>query len=150
VVRARKLRRNETDAEHKLWTALRDRRLEGTKFVRQYPIGRYVADFVCRDRMLVVEVDGGQHSESGADAARTAFMNARGYSVLRFWNNEILQNLGGCLVALNAVLLGDPSPGERLAPATLSPEGRGAKGAAAATTKHRSYHLTADLPRLTG
>jgi very-short-patch-repair endonuclease len=117
VVRARKLRRNETDAEHKLWTALRDRRLEGTKFVRQYPIGRYVADFVCPDRMLVVEVDGGQHSESGADAARTAFMNARGYSV---------------------------------APATLSLEGRGAKGAAAATTKHRSYHLTADIPRLTG
>jgi very-short-patch-repair endonuclease len=125
VVRARRLRQNQTDAERKLWTALRNRQIEGAKFVRQYPIGRYVADFVCREAMLVIEVDGGQHAESEADEGRTALMNMRGYSVLRFWNNEVLQNLPGCLEALSAVLRGNPSPDWRFAPATLSPERRG-------------------------
>jgi very-short-patch-repair endonuclease len=120
VVRARRLRQNQTDAERKLWTALRNRQIEGAKFVRQYPIGRYVADFVCREAMLVIEVDGGQHAESEADEGRTALMNMRGYSVLRFWNNEVLQNLPGCLEALSAVLRGNPSPDWRFAPATLS------------------------------
>jgi len=124
VVRARTLRQNETDAEHKLWNALRGRRLGAAKFVRQYPVGRYVADFVCREKMLIVEVDGGQHADSEQDAVRTQYLNARGYSVLRLWNNEVLQNLSGCLEALEAVLLGNPSPGWRYAPATLSPEGR--------------------------
>ncbi|MDR3470773.1 MAG: DUF559 domain-containing protein [Devosia sp.] len=125
VVRARRLRKNETDAEHKLWNALRDRRLGDAKFVRQYPIGRYVADFVCRDAMLVIEVDGGQHADSQEDEARTALMNMRGYSVLRFWNNEVLQNLFGCLQVVDGILRGNPSPDLRFAPATLSPEGRG-------------------------
>jgi len=125
VVRARKLRRVETDAEHKFWNIVRDRRVNDAKFVRQYPIGRYVADFVCREAMLIVELDGGQHSESTRDQTRTAYLNNRGYSVLRFWNNEILQNPDGCWDALTAVLLGNPSPDWRFAPATLSPEGRG-------------------------
>jgi very-short-patch-repair endonuclease len=125
VVRARRLRQHQTDAERKLWTALRNRQIVGAKFVRQYPIGRYVADFVCREAMLVIEVDGGQHAESEADEGRTALMNMRGYSVLRFWNNEVLQNLPGCLEALSAVLRGNPSPDWRFAPATLSPERRG-------------------------
>ena len=125
VVKARRLRQQETDAEHRLWSMIRDRRVQGAKFVRQYPIGPYVADFVCRERMLVVEADGGQHSDSLTDEARTAFMNGRGYSVLRFWNNEILQNPDGCWQVLSAVLLGNPSPDWRFAPATLSPEGRG-------------------------
>jgi len=104
---------------------VRDRRVGGAKFVRQYPIGRYVADFVCREAMLIVELDGGQHTTSEDDAARTAHVNGRGYSVLRFWNDEVLQNTDGCLEALSAVLLGNPSPDWRFAPATLSPEGRG-------------------------
>ncbi|HVW93121.1 MAG TPA: endonuclease domain-containing protein [Devosia sp.] len=124
VVKARKLRRVETDAERKLWNMLRNRGV-GMKFLRQYPIGPFVADFVCRERMLVVEVDGGQHSESASDEQRTVRLNSRGYSVLRFWNNEILQNPEGCRLALVGVLDGNPSPDLRYAPATLSPEGRG-------------------------
>jgi len=125
VVKARKLRRNETDAERRLWNMLRNRSMTEAKFVRQHSIGRYVADFVCRERMLIVEADGGQHADSEADAHRTAFLNMRGYSVLRFWNNDILQNLEGCWIALSMVLEGNPSPDLRFAPATLSPEGRG-------------------------
>ena len=120
VVRARKLRRNETDAERQFWNIVRDRRLDGAKFVRQHPIGRYVVDFICREAMLVVELDGGQHSESGRDSARTEYLNARGYTVLRFWNNEVLENPAGFWEALTAVLRGDPSPGLRFEPATLS------------------------------
>lgn len=129
VVKARRLRQQESEAEHRLWNMIRGRRVQGAKFVRQYPIGPYVADFVCRERMLVVEADGGQHSESAADETRTAFLNARGYDVLRFWNNEILENTDGCWQALTAVLLGNPSPDWRFAPATLSPEGRGGSAA---------------------
>jgi very-short-patch-repair endonuclease len=125
IVKARKLRRNETDAEHRLWTMLRNRSMTNAKFVRQHPIGRYVADFVCREKMLVVEADGGQHADSAVDEQRTAFLNLRGYSVLRFWNNDILQNPEGCWLALNTVLDGNPPPDLRFAPATLSPEGRG-------------------------
>jgi very-short-patch-repair endonuclease len=75
--------------------------------------------------MLVIEVDGGQHVESVRDDVRTAFLNARGYSVLRFWNNEVGDNLNGCWLAIEACLRGSPSPGWRYSPATLSPEGRG-------------------------
>jgi very-short-patch-repair endonuclease len=129
IVKARRLRRNESDAEHRLWTMLRNRSMTNAKFVRQHPIGRYVADFVCREKMLVVEADGGQHADSTADEQRTAFLNLRGYSVLRFWNSDILQNPEGCWLALNAVLDGNPSPDLRYAPATLSPEGRGSQAA---------------------
>ena len=128
VVRARQLRRNETDAERKLRNALRGRRFYDLKFIRQLPI-------VCRERMLIVEADGGQHADSAVDAARAAFLNRRGYAVLRFWNNEILQNLDGCLMALDAVLRGDPSPDWRYAPATLSPEGRGQEPATSVRTE---------------
>lgn len=128
VVRARKLRRAETEAERKFWNLVRDRRLDGAKFVRQYPIGRYVADFVCRETMLVVEIDGGQHSESATDDGRTSLMNLRGYSVLRLWNNEVLQNPDGCWGAVRECLRGNPSPGWRYSPATLSPAGRGKEG----------------------
>ena len=125
VAKARRLRRNETDAEHRLWSMLRNRRVNGHKFVRQVGIGRYVADFVCRAQMLIVEVDGGQHSASVTDAQRTVDLNRLGYAVLRFWNNEILTNPEGCWTALSLVLEGNPSPGWRYSPATLSPEGRG-------------------------
>ena len=96
IVRARKLRATLTDAERKLWYALRDRRLAGIKFRRQHPHPPYTLDFYCEAADLVVEVDGGQHTAEG-DASRTAALEAAGLLVLRFWNNEVLANLQGCL-----------------------------------------------------
>ena len=115
-----------TDAERRFWNLVRNRSFGGQKFVRQYPIGPFIADFACRDCMLVVEIDGSQHAESRYDEKRTDFINAEGYSVLRFWNNEVLGELGGVHELLQAVLTGHrPSPGWRFSPATLSPVGRG-------------------------
>lgn len=89
---ARQLRANSSDAEIRLWWHLRDRRLGGAKFRRQYPIGPYIVDFVCLDKRLVVELDGGQHSEQVEyDAVRTMFLEREGYRVLRFWNDEVLR-----------------------------------------------------------
>ena len=120
TVRARRLRKASTEPEKLLWSYLRNRNFEGFKFSRQYPVGPYFADFVCRESMLVIEVDGGQHSGSSHDLTRNAVLNRCGYSVLRFWNNEVLENLEGVLTALRLVLEGRPSPGLRFAPATLS------------------------------
>jgi very-short-patch-repair endonuclease len=92
-----RLRRGATDAEIKLWFALRDRRLAGFKFARQVSISTCIADFVCREEMLVVEVDGGQHAEIAADRIRDAFMRDEGYRVLRFWNSDVLANCDGVL-----------------------------------------------------
>src|ERR1041385_868165 len=98
VATARRLRRDQTDAERKLWFRLRDRRLSGLKFRRQMPIDRYVVDFCCESARVIVEIDGGQHAtRSAEDAARAAALEAQGYLVLRFWNNEVLQNLDGVL-----------------------------------------------------
>jgi very-short-patch-repair endonuclease len=88
---------NSTDAEMVLWFALRDRRFGGFKFVRQEAIGNYVVDFVCRDRMIIVEVDGGQHLDNLRDVRRDARLNADGYRVLRFWNTDVLKNKSGVL-----------------------------------------------------
>ena len=127
---------------------LRNRQLAGHKFVRQLPVGRYVVDFVCREAALIIELDGSQHLGSQHDVARTRFLNDEGYSVLRFWNTELLLQPQSVADAIYAALEFHPSPGLRFAPATLSPEARGKKGASAATTRLRSYPLTADLPRL--
>jgi very-short-patch-repair endonuclease len=90
-VRARSLRETPTDAESLLWYHLRDRRLANFKFRRQRPIGPYFADFACIEAKLIVELDGGQHVEAaGYDENRTRFIEAQGYRVLRFWNNEVL------------------------------------------------------------
>jgi len=102
--RSRQLRQNATDAETKLWFALRDRRLAGFKFVRQKSIGPYVADFLCRDRKLIVEVDGGQHAESTHDQIRDAYLASEGYNVLRFWNSDVLGNIDGVLQTILASL----------------------------------------------
>ncbi|WP_406854065.1 DUF559 domain-containing protein [Alsobacter sp. KACC 23698] len=93
IGRARRLLRELTEAERKLWRALRDRRHAGLKFVRQEPIGSYIADFCCRERRLVVEVDGGQHAGSRRDLIRDAALAAAGYRVLRFWTHEVFQDL---------------------------------------------------------
>ena len=142
--RARALRRNSTDAEQRLWQMLRGRQLEGHKFVRQLTVGPYIADFACREAALIIEADGGQHAENAKDEQRTAYLNAEGYGVLRFWNDEILQNRENVWGAIVSVLALNPSPDLRFAPATLSPQGRGEKGAVAATTKARSFRLNAD------
>ena len=101
----RHLRSRQTDAERKLWFAVRDRRLSGFKFVRQEAIGPFVVDFVCRDKRLVVEVDGGQHADSAEDAARDAFLAGEGYRVMRFWNNDVLSNRDGVLTVILEALL---------------------------------------------
>jgi very-short-patch-repair endonuclease len=102
--RARELRINMTDAERALWHALRKRQL-GARFRRQVPLGRFVADFASFDHRLVIEVDGGQHATRQAqDAARTEYLAASGYRVLRFWNNDVLQNTEGVLEQIRAAL----------------------------------------------
>ena len=91
TTRARQLRRNQTEVERQLWQLLRDRRLEGFKFRRQYPIGPYFADFACVAARLVVELDGGQHVDQARyDQIRTRYLAASGYRVIRFWNHEVL------------------------------------------------------------
>jgi len=102
--KTRALRRNATDAETKLWFAVRDRRLAGFKFVRQKSIGPYVADFLCRERNLIVEVDGGQHAESESDKVRDAYLASESYHVLRFWNSDVLGNIDGVLQTILASL----------------------------------------------
>jgi very-short-patch-repair endonuclease len=94
TTRAREMRATATEAERKLWSILRGSQINGFKFRRQVPVGRYIADFACPARKLIIEVDGGQHTVE-ADADRTAFLEAEGYRVLRFWNNEVLRNIDG-------------------------------------------------------
>jgi adenine-specific DNA-methyltransferase len=89
--RARKLRKQQTPAEARLWSRLRNRALAGAKFRRQVPVGHYIADFLCKDLSIIVEADGGQHgNQETYDARRTARLEAGGYQVLRFWNHAIL------------------------------------------------------------
>lgn len=107
---ARHLRRTLTDAERRLWYHLRDRRLDGWKFRRQFPIGPFVADFACLEAGLVVEVDGGQHGEQ-ADDARDAFLRRHGFAVLRFWNNDVLTRTQAVLAMIHAALSTRPHPG---------------------------------------
>jgi very-short-patch-repair endonuclease len=101
---ARRLRRKQTPHEERLWALLRDRRLVGFKFRRQQPIGPFIADFVCYDAKLVVELDGSQHAEDSTDAARDAELTRRGFRVLRVWNSELSQNRDGVLEAIFAAL----------------------------------------------
>src|SRR6516164_5954505 len=94
--RAPTLRRAMTEAERRLWQMLRSRQTQGCRFRRQVPIGRFIADFVCHEARLIVEIDGGQHDPSSeSEASRTRFLEAEGYRVLRFWNNEVLENAEG-------------------------------------------------------
>ena len=98
VKQAQQLRRNSTDAENSLWRTLRSRRLRHVKFRRQVPIGRYIVDFVAFEHRLVIEVDGGQHAFD--DPGRTRYLELEGFRVLRFWNNEVLQNIEGVLLTI--------------------------------------------------
>lgn len=87
------MRRVPTDAEDKLWRELRSRRLDRIKFRRQVPLGNYIADFVCLEARLIVEIDGSQHGDSAYDRRRDAELNARGFQILRFWNDDVLRDL---------------------------------------------------------
>ena len=108
--RARQLRANQTDVEHLLWLRLRDRRLHGAKFRRQVPFGPYILDFFCMESKLVIELDGGQHDKQTTyDDARTEFLRTQGYRVLRFWNNELLENEQGVLTTILNELTGSTS-----------------------------------------
>ncbi|MGJ4945806.1 endonuclease domain-containing protein [Bradyrhizobium sp. HKCCYLS1011] len=111
--RARELRKASTKAEGTLWYRLRGRRLNGHKFVRQEPIGPYTVDLVCRERRLIIEVDGGQHADSRSDAARDAWLIAHKYRVLRFWNNDVLDNMEGVLETIATALAEAPPHPER-------------------------------------
>ncbi len=90
---SRKLRKNPTDAERRLWREIRRRQIAGVKFRRQQPIGPFIVDFVCLERRVIIEVDGGQHAEQVRDDEdRARWLEDRGYRVLRFWNNDVLAN----------------------------------------------------------
>jgi very-short-patch-repair endonuclease len=96
--RARQLRRDQTEAEKRLWACLRSRQLSGFKFRCQFVIGPFITDFCCFEQQLVVELDGGQHaSNTDHDEARSDFLRSRGYKVLRFWDNEVFENIDGVL-----------------------------------------------------
>jgi very-short-patch-repair endonuclease len=102
----RRLRRNKTEAEGRLWSRLRNRQLEGAKFRFQTQVGDYVPDFLCSDAMLIVELDGGQHGVAiEKDAMRKLALEAAGYTVMRFWNNDVLSNTDGVLEEIRSALL---------------------------------------------
>ena len=104
TTRARRLRAQMTDAELKLWFALRDRRFADFKFRRQVPLGPFIGDFVCFNARIVVEVDGGQHAESQYDEQRDRWLAANDFLVKRFWNNDVLSNIEGVLIVLLELL----------------------------------------------
>ena len=118
-----------TDAEKKLWHALRDRRFENFKFRRQVPIGKYIADFVCQDCKLIVEVDGSQHEGSEHDKERDTWLASVGYRVLRFWNIDTFKALDGSLLAILDALNETPHPlrAARVPPSPSRGEGRSNK-----------------------
>ena len=115
TVIVRKLRRSETEAEKALWRVLRGRRFLGLKFRRQSPVADFIADFLCEELRVIVEADGGQHADNRADTERTARLQAAGYQVIRYWNNDIMGNLEGVLEDLRGRLIaaangGTPHP----------------------------------------
>jgi very-short-patch-repair endonuclease len=119
TLRARRLRRDATDVESRLWRALREK-CPQWKFRRQHPIGKRVVDFACPERRLAIELDGGQHAEqSEADELRSAELAQSGYRVIRFWNADVLQNIDGVLETILRVLESPPPH-----PHPLPPEGR--------------------------
>ena|GEM_PF-416928 len=109
IALAKKLRKNSTPAENLLWSHLRAEQLEGFKFRRQQLIGNYVVDFVCFERKIVIEVDGGQHAiEKEKDSIRDEWLKGQGFKVLRFWNNEVLMNIEGVLEVIRINCLSHP------------------------------------------
>ena len=109
---AKILRTNQTDAELKMWQALRAGRLMQFKFKRQVPIEKFIVDFVCFERRLILEIDGGQHVANEKDITRDASLDKMGFRVLRFWNNDVMQNFEGVLaIVLQNLQITTPLPG---------------------------------------
>jgi very-short-patch-repair endonuclease len=126
---SRRLRSNLTDAEKLLWKHLRLKQLDAFRFRRQHPLGEYVVDFACIEAALVVEVDGGQHSERREqDALRSNGLAAQGFRVLRFWNNEVLQNIEGVMYQIRAALSVRANPHPNLPPRKGKESGSGSAG----------------------
>jgi len=124
VSRARKFRREMTDAERKLWWHLKRIPIEGTHFRRQATVGPYFADFACHEKRVIVEVDGGQHNQTDyvlADARRTEYLESQRYRVLRFWNHEVLKNIEGVMESIYAAV-------REAGPPPLTPPRRAARG----------------------
>ena len=110
ISKARELRKNSTEQELKIWKLLRNRQLSNYKFRRQYPIGPYIVDFICREKRLIIELDGGQHNENRNimyDTERTKYLELRGYKVIRFWNNDIDNNIEGVYKSIQYYLNND-------------------------------------------
>jgi very-short-patch-repair endonuclease len=104
---ARILRERATEAERCVWNRLRNRQIQGLKFRRQHPVGGYILDFACEEIKLAIELDGSQHNEKemlDADAKRTEFLSRLGWRVLRFWNNDVMQNIDGVFAAIEDVV----------------------------------------------
>jgi very-short-patch-repair endonuclease len=119
------MRANPTDAERRLWSILRSRRLAGFKFKRQVIIDSYIADFVCFERRMIIEADGSQHAESEYDKRRDAYLRWQGFAVLRFWNNDILGDSESVAAAIWHNLQAPPHPSgaARLPPSPARGEG---------------------------
>ncbi len=106
IENSRQLRKNMTPQERKLWCIIRNRQFFGYRFRRQFPIGQYIVDFICREKKIIIEIDGGQHNEIKNiqyDNKRTEYLMTEGYKVIRFWNNEIDKNLVGVYEKLKEV-----------------------------------------------
>jgi len=124
---AKRLRKNMTDAEKLLWSKIRNRQL-GVKFRRQQPVGRYIVDFICFEEQIIIEVDGGQHSQNKEDEIRDKWFMAKGFKVLRFWNNDVLRNVRGVVEDIREELLSpslNPSRQGRETSSPLKGEDRG-------------------------
>jgi len=139
VPRARQMRHEPTTAERVLWQYLRHLDVAGSHFRRQATIGPYFADFACHASRLVIELDGGQHNQAAGlarDAKRTAVLEAHGYRVLRFWNNDVLGNVAGVMETIAAAVR-DAGPSPPTPPRHASPGGRGAERTGSEARKRR-------------
>ena len=123
--RARQMRADPTPAERRLWSMLRDRRIGDVKFRRQHVISQYIVDFACLERAQIVEADGGQHADSISDQRRDAYLRSLGFRVLRFWNNDVLENSAGVFELIHAELHTPhpPTASQRVPPSPMSGEG---------------------------
>ena len=105
AIKSKKAKKQSTDAERLLWPKLRDRRMMNCKFRRQFPVGRYIVDFVCWEHSLIIELDGGQHlDQQDYDAVRTEWLQSRGFEVLRYWDNDVLTEVDSVLESIGEVL----------------------------------------------
>ena len=116
AVLARRMRREPTEAEARFWHYARNRGIGGLKFRRQVALGAFIADYLCAEENIIVEIDGGQHAEDGRDTARDAYLTAQGYRILRFWNHDVLSDMSAVAETILAARLVPPHP-------TLSPDG---------------------------